>query len=477
MSGKRVAAIAVAGITAFSCWATAANAQKVLNPTGNLSATATAMSFAVQTASGTVDGTAPSTSVPLFVNGTVAPDGSVNVPMASLSFPSLSLPDQSGSCAITTCSLTGVTLTVMPTGDATGHVNPFTGAGDLSLPVDAQLAGNACIAASCQALTCPLGSSVSPIYLSLTTGTTTASAGYGPITGVPYDEATGTLTLIGDTFTLPTLGSCSGSILATLGAFLNGSLGLPATAGAAKLAATLKLDPILHRGVIAALNPSTTNGTAPLTVKFDASGTQAPAGVSAYKFDLNGDGQPDQTGTSPTATYTYTTPGTYTARLTVTDLGGDSDTITRTISVLAPAAAPRPAAPKPIALPALVGAGVPVITIHGQTITVADGQLISCPPGGPACLAGVTVTTPASQAGDAAVYRGRASAIEIGQATIRAPTGATVPVRFQLNRRGMARLRARHRLLITVHVKLRAGTGGVQSFSRSLVIAWPKRRR
>jgi glucose/arabinose dehydrogenase len=76
-----------------------------------------------------------------------------------------------------------------------------------------------------------------------------------------------------------------------------------------------------------------TNGAAPLTVQFDGSGSSDPGGGPvSYAWDLDGDGA-YQDSTSPTTTYTYVDPGTFTARLQVTDAEGASDTAPVTISV------------------------------------------------------------------------------------------------------------------------------------------------
>jgi uncharacterized repeat protein (TIGR01451 family) len=70
---------------------------------------------------------------------------------------------------------------------------------------------------------------------------------------------------------------------------------------------------------IASATGSPTNGPAPLTVNFNGSGSSDPeGGPLTYAWDLDGDGQFDD-GNGATATYTYTQPGTYNARLRVTD--------------------------------------------------------------------------------------------------------------------------------------------------------------
>jgi glucose/arabinose dehydrogenase/PKD repeat protein len=79
---------------------------------------------------------------------------------------------------------------------------------------------------------------------------------------------------------------------------------------------------------------SPTTGDAPLTVTFD--GTQSsdadPGDTLTYAWDLDGDGAFDDS-TAAQPTYTYTTQGSYTASLRVTDSQNASDTDSVTISV------------------------------------------------------------------------------------------------------------------------------------------------
>jgi glucose/arabinose dehydrogenase/PKD repeat protein len=85
---------------------------------------------------------------------------------------------------------------------------------------------------------------------------------------------------------------------------------------------------------------SPTNGTAPLAVSFDGSGSSDPQGDTlTYAWDLDDDGAFDDA-TGPTASWTYQDPGTYTPELRVTDPGGESDTdaVTITAGNSAPAA-------------------------------------------------------------------------------------------------------------------------------------------
>jgi uncharacterized repeat protein (TIGR01451 family) len=77
---------------------------------------------------------------------------------------------------------------------------------------------------------------------------------------------------------------------------------------------------------IASATGSPTNGPAPLTVAFDGSGSSDPeGGPLTYAWDLDGDGAfDDSTAVQPTRTYTQ--PGSYNARLRVTDAQDQSAT-------------------------------------------------------------------------------------------------------------------------------------------------------
>jgi glucose/arabinose dehydrogenase len=79
-----------------------------------------------------------------------------------------------------------------------------------------------------------------------------------------------------------------------------------------------------NRAPNAVATASPTSGPTPLTVNFDGSGSSDPDGDPiTYSWDLNGDGTyGDSTAQKPT--FTYTTPGTYTVRLMVTDSKGAS---------------------------------------------------------------------------------------------------------------------------------------------------------
>ena len=84
---------------------------------------------------------------------------------------------------------------------------------------------------------------------------------------------------------------------------------------------------VTNRAPVASATANPTSGTVPLTVSFDGSGSSDPDGEAiTYAWDLDGDGAFDDS-TSARPTFTYTTTGTFTARLRVRDPGGLEDTV------------------------------------------------------------------------------------------------------------------------------------------------------
>jgi len=82
--------------------------------------------------------------------------------------------------------------------------------------------------------------------------------------------------------------------------------------------------------VISAASATPTSGTAPLSVTFSATATDADGDTLTYAWDLNGDGTFETDGQNPT--FVYTTPGSYTPVVRVTD--GKGGSATRTLSAI-----------------------------------------------------------------------------------------------------------------------------------------------
>ena len=83
---------------------------------------------------------------------------------------------------------------------------------------------------------------------------------------------------------------------------------------------------------VADFSASVTSGNAPLTVQFTDKSTGSP---TSWSWDFNNDGVADSSVANPPA-YIYSTPGTYVAKLTVSDANGLTDSKTETINVLQP---------------------------------------------------------------------------------------------------------------------------------------------
>ena len=90
----------------------------------------------------------------------------------------------------------------------------------------------------------------------------------------------------------------------------------------------------------AVLTATPTSGTAPLTVHFDGSGSYdpdtapPPDTIASYTFDF-GDGSQPVTQSTPTISHTYSNPGNYPARLSVTDSRGLASLNTAEVTIQA----------------------------------------------------------------------------------------------------------------------------------------------
>ena len=97
---------------------------------------------------------------------------------------------------------------------------------------------------------------------------------------------------------------------------------------------TITVNAATNDSPVADLQATPTSGDAPLTVDFDASGSSDPDGsIIRYDYDFDNDGIWDAYDSGDTVSWTYTSAGTYDAKLRVTDNDGafDVDTIPITV--------------------------------------------------------------------------------------------------------------------------------------------------
>ncbi|MDQ2678963.1 MAG: PKD domain-containing protein, partial [Actinomycetota bacterium] len=111
------------------------------------------------------------------------------------------------------------------------------------------------------------------------------------------------------------------------------------------------------------------SGTAPLEVEFSSAGSVDPDGtILSYEWDF-GDGSPVESGSD--ATHTYTSDGTFTASLTVTDDDGASGTATASIVVAGVNASPTAV----ISADPTTGKAPLAVAFDGTGSTDADGTI------------------------------------------------------------------------------------------------------
>ena len=120
--------------------------------------------------------------------------------------------------------------------------------------------------------------------------------------------------------------------------------------------------------VSASGNP--TSGQIPLTVNFTGTAT---GGTPAYNYSWNfGDGSATSTAQNPS--HTYSTVGTYTATLTVTDSASPANTATSTVSVTAdPIGSVPPSAPQNLT----ASAGTGQVTLNWQAPSSTGGETLT----------------------------------------------------------------------------------------------------
>ena len=248
------------------------------------------------------------------ITGTISTSGVVNVPTSGIFFPPI-YQWQAGAV---------LTVQIVPTAAGTGNLNPLTGVASLSISIRISLSGSpsgVSLGSNCR---------VGPFTMALITGTTNPPLPNLPITGALYSPITGQATGVNNSFSVPGAEGCGP--LGFANGQLNAGLGVPAAAGTNTAVLVLEANPKITKGVNASNVPSVTTGTAPLTVNFNGTGSTAVKPITAYAWNFGN----SQTATGSTAFTTYSTPGTYTASLQVTDSDGDKDTQTVTITVNAP---------------------------------------------------------------------------------------------------------------------------------------------
>ena len=253
---------------------------------------------------------------PITFAGTIDSQGNVNIPTSGQTYPPMPI------------STGGFDLTVRinPAQAITGTVNPLTGQASLRLRVWIKIDGVP-LGGGCR-----IASASSPIDVNaLITGTTSPPGPNGPITGTGYNADTGSMKIVNNDFSVPSSSDC-GLAAGTV----NGELGLPSASGNNEAQFELGVNPIIRRGITAALSVSGTSGLKPYTVDFDASASTRTAALRHYQWDFDGNGTFDRTTSGPTTSFTYTNAGVFDAKVRHIDVDGDFADATKTITVVEP---------------------------------------------------------------------------------------------------------------------------------------------
>ena len=232
------------------CWT--GSAQAAAPTVGNPGALDALVTDMVVRIGGGNPGTFHDAGFPSVRGGTISRGGAVNVPRARLSFPPVTYTHETYGT---------YTITFVPTGDATGSLDPATGKASIRVQFWARLASQSFDLGP----NCGVGSEASPIALTLTTGRTSPPPPTAPITGSRYDESTGRLTLVNNSVALPETSNCG-----LFGGALNAELHLPSPAGRNSVVMTARVEP----PIVAQRPPSLTR----LRLQPQVFGTRAVSG-------------------------------------------------------------------------------------------------------------------------------------------------------------------------------------------------------
>ena len=213
--------------------------------------------------------------------GTIDGAGVMNFPLAGLSFTPFN---------ILVAGAIPATVTIEPTADWTGNLDPATGAMTLHGPLLSHLSDGGALLGT----DCPVG----PLDLNLTTGTS------GAATGTPYASATGFGIVVDNDFIIPPTpdpnATCTGATL------INSAAPLPLAKGQSTTKLSMLFSPAPQPGVASTTTiapttttaaPTTTTTTLPPTTTTTAAPTTtttaAPTTTTTRRADDYDDGRAD----------------------------------------------------------------------------------------------------------------------------------------------------------------------------------------
>lgn len=218
-------------------------------------------------------------------------------------------------------------------------------------------------------------------------------------------------------------------------------------------------------------------------VSFDGSiSVDSDGSISQYEWDLDGNGSFEtNSGASATVSRSYTSPGTVTVRLRVTDNAGASHDATESLLIAArpainppPVVAPVVAGPPPVvAGPPHTGGSSPLppsFAASKKSITVSkSGRFTYALRAGPG-LAGTIDLQSVSKVKVSARRR-----IGLGTKRFTVPESGAVEVTWNLSRKNLRILRRSKRITFRVSVTLRNAAGAASAGATTLTLRKPRR--
>ncbi len=207
---------------------------------------------------------------------------------------------------------------------------------------------------------------------------------------------------------------------------------------------------VANQAPVAVATANVTSGVAPLAVTFSGLGSTDPdvGDTRAYAWDLDGDNLLDDS-TAAQPAFTYTTPGTYTVTLRVTDSAGAFSTATVVITVGAtpgpgpgpgpdPTPTPKTTNPSPFlpttgVNPTVKGAGPTLVLVAARTQHLVDTRSIEVHGG---CLSACTLKATATVS-----LPGASRSLKLRGASAKAASGKVVTLRIKLSKQTMRAVR------------------------------------
>ncbi|MSY22324.1 MAG: hypothetical protein F2668_05070, partial [Actinobacteria bacterium] len=220
------------------------------------------------------------------ITGTIAADGTVNVPTTGVIFPPSWITPENP----TSQTRALVKVEILPTAAATGNINPLTGVMTLNVKLRAKVSGN--LWGNILQSTCAVGTVAAPISVSFTTERMEAVGSNAALTGSKYNALTGNAILINNNFAVPGATGCLVQAFpyTDVSNLLNQTLVLPSPAGSNAAVLAGKTAPVLTKGVEAKITSSGTGGRLPFTVDFSAGTSVVAKGPATYAWNF-GNGQ------------------------------------------------------------------------------------------------------------------------------------------------------------------------------------------